>query len=170
MWSDWLVFCEYGFSVSALWCPLATGCYFILMAWESLSSRYIWAETLNLESEPWGYVNEECTKRRKQQEAHSDYILGVLGQWEGQDTRCRESEGRGGRRSERENKGPESAVPCRSLMRVGSSSEMQNHQTFLSQRSNVSHSGCCVENTAMWIPYQFTHFHFKHEHVCVQLV
>ena len=24
MWSDWLVFCDYGFSVSALWCPLAT--------------------------------------------------------------------------------------------------------------------------------------------------
>ena len=24
MWSDWLDFCDYGFSVSALWCPLAT--------------------------------------------------------------------------------------------------------------------------------------------------
>ena len=24
MWLDWLVVCEYGFSVSALWCPLAT--------------------------------------------------------------------------------------------------------------------------------------------------
>ena len=24
MWSDWLVFCDYGFSVSALWCPLTT--------------------------------------------------------------------------------------------------------------------------------------------------
>ena len=24
MWLDWLVFCEYGFSVSAFWCPLAT--------------------------------------------------------------------------------------------------------------------------------------------------
>ena len=24
MWSDWLVFCDYGFSVSALWCPFAT--------------------------------------------------------------------------------------------------------------------------------------------------
>ena len=23
VWLDWLVFCEYGFSVSALWCPLA---------------------------------------------------------------------------------------------------------------------------------------------------
>ena len=24
LWSDWPVFCDYGFSVSALWCPLAT--------------------------------------------------------------------------------------------------------------------------------------------------
>ena len=26
VWLDWLIFCEYGFSVFALWCPLATGC------------------------------------------------------------------------------------------------------------------------------------------------
>ena len=26
MWSDWLVFCDYGFSASALWCPLTTPC------------------------------------------------------------------------------------------------------------------------------------------------
>ena len=24
MWLDWLIFCDYGFSVSALWCPLGT--------------------------------------------------------------------------------------------------------------------------------------------------
>ena len=24
LWSDWLVFCDYGFSVSALWCPVTT--------------------------------------------------------------------------------------------------------------------------------------------------
>ena len=24
LWSDWLVFCDYGFSASALWCPLTT--------------------------------------------------------------------------------------------------------------------------------------------------
>ena len=24
LWVDWLVFCDYGFSMSALWCPLAT--------------------------------------------------------------------------------------------------------------------------------------------------
>ena len=29
MWSDWLVFCDYGFSVSALWSPLATPTVFL---------------------------------------------------------------------------------------------------------------------------------------------
>ena len=29
LWSDWLVFCDYGFSVSALWCPLATPTVFL---------------------------------------------------------------------------------------------------------------------------------------------
>ena len=29
VWLDWLVFCEYGFSVSALWCPLATPTVFL---------------------------------------------------------------------------------------------------------------------------------------------
>ena len=33
MWSYWLVFCNYGFSVSALWCPLTTPTIF----WVSLS-------------------------------------------------------------------------------------------------------------------------------------
>ena len=36
MWLDWLVFCEYGFSVSALWCPLATPTILLgfLLPWE----------------------------------------------------------------------------------------------------------------------------------------
>ena len=29
VWLDWLVFCDYGFSVSALWCPLATPTVFL---------------------------------------------------------------------------------------------------------------------------------------------
>ena len=35
VWLDWLVFCEYGFSVSALWCPLATPTVFLgfLLSW-----------------------------------------------------------------------------------------------------------------------------------------
>ena len=37
VWLDWLVFCEYGFSVSALWCPLATPTillgFLLLWAW-----------------------------------------------------------------------------------------------------------------------------------------
>ena len=35
VWSDWLVFCDYGFSVSALWCPLTTPivCLGFLLPW-----------------------------------------------------------------------------------------------------------------------------------------
>ena len=44
LWSSWLVFCDYGFSLSALWCPLATptvllGC---LLSWTcGISSRLL---------------------------------------------------------------------------------------------------------------------------------
>ena len=41
LWSDWLVFCDYGFSVSALWCPLTTPTVLLgfLLPWTwSLSS------------------------------------------------------------------------------------------------------------------------------------
>ena len=34
MWLNWLVFCDYGFSVSALWCPLATP---TILLWVSLT-------------------------------------------------------------------------------------------------------------------------------------
>ena len=40
LWSDWLVFCNYGFSLSALWCPLATPTillgFFLPWTWGSL--------------------------------------------------------------------------------------------------------------------------------------
>ena len=44
MWSDWLVFCNYGFSVSALWCPLATPTLLLefLLPWMcGISSRLL---------------------------------------------------------------------------------------------------------------------------------
>ena len=44
VWLDWLVFCEYGFSVFALWCPLATPTalfgFFLPWAW-GISSRLL---------------------------------------------------------------------------------------------------------------------------------
>ena len=44
MWSDWLVFCDYGFSVSAIWCPLATPTillgFFLPWMW-GISSRLL---------------------------------------------------------------------------------------------------------------------------------
>lgn len=115
-----------------------------------LSSRDTWAETSgNLENEPWGYVNEEGSKQRKQQIPSPvvGVYLGVPGQYGGQDIGRRLSEGRDGRWGERENKGPETVVPRRPLMSVGSFSEMQNHQTFPSQRNNVTRSGCCGEHS-----------------------
>ena len=38
MWSDWLVFCEYGFSVSALWCLLSTPTVLLAAAAKLLQS------------------------------------------------------------------------------------------------------------------------------------
>ena len=44
VWFDWLVFCDYGFSVSALWCPLATPTILLgfLLPWAwGISSRLL---------------------------------------------------------------------------------------------------------------------------------
>ena len=44
VWLDWLVFCEYGFSVFALWCPLATPTILLgfLLPWMwGISSRLL---------------------------------------------------------------------------------------------------------------------------------
>ena len=44
LWSDWLVFCDYGFSVSAFWCPLATPTFLLvfLFPWMwGISSRLL---------------------------------------------------------------------------------------------------------------------------------
>jgi len=44
VWLDWLVFCDYGFSVSALWCPLATPTVLLgfLLPWAwGISSRLL---------------------------------------------------------------------------------------------------------------------------------
>ena len=48
VWLDWLVFCEYGFSVSALWCPLATLTILLgfLLPWRGgISSRLLQQST-----------------------------------------------------------------------------------------------------------------------------
>ena len=48
VWLDWLVFCEYGFSVSALWCPLATPTVLLvfLLPWVwGISSRQLQQST-----------------------------------------------------------------------------------------------------------------------------
>ena len=44
LWSDWLVFCDYGFSLSALWCPLSAPTVLLgfLLPWTwGISSRLL---------------------------------------------------------------------------------------------------------------------------------
>ena len=48
VWLDWLDFCEYGFSVSALWCPLVTPTILLgfLLSWSwGISSRLLQQST-----------------------------------------------------------------------------------------------------------------------------
>ena len=48
VWLDWLAFCEYGFSVSALWCPLVTPTVLLgfLLPWLwDISSRLLQQST-----------------------------------------------------------------------------------------------------------------------------
>ena len=57
VWLDWLVFCEYGFSVSALWCPLATPTILLgfLLAWAwGISSRLLQQSTATAPYLGWG--------------------------------------------------------------------------------------------------------------------
>ena len=59
VWLDWLVFCDYGFSVSALWCPLATPTFLLgfLLAWTwGFSSGHVWMGELDYE-ESWAPKN-----------------------------------------------------------------------------------------------------------------
>ena len=57
VWLDWLVFCEYGFSVSSLWCPLATPTillWFLLpLAW-GISSRLLQQSAAVAPYRGWG--------------------------------------------------------------------------------------------------------------------
>ena len=57
VWLDWLVFCEYGFSVSALWCPLATPTVLLefLLPWAwGMSSQLLQQSTATAPYLGWG--------------------------------------------------------------------------------------------------------------------
>ena len=57
VWLDWLVFCEYGFSVSALLCPLAAPTillgFLLIWAW-GISSRLLQQSTASAPYPGWG--------------------------------------------------------------------------------------------------------------------
>ena len=57
MWSDWLVFCDCGFSVSALWCPLSTPTVLLgfLLPWTwGISSRLLQQSATTTPYIRWG--------------------------------------------------------------------------------------------------------------------
>ena len=57
VWLDWLVFCEYGFSVSTLWCPLATPTVLLgfLLPWAlGISSRLLQQSAASAPYLGWG--------------------------------------------------------------------------------------------------------------------
>ena len=69
VWLDWLVFCEYGFSLSAFWCPLATPTILLgfLLPWAwGISSRLLQQSTaaapyLGRGVSPYIFLNKHIT-------------------------------------------------------------------------------------------------------------
>ena len=60
VWLDWLVFCEYGFSVFALWCPLATPTVWLgfLLPWTwGISSRLLQQSAAAAPYLGWGGIS-----------------------------------------------------------------------------------------------------------------
>ena len=57
VWLDWLVFCDYGFSVSSLWCPLATSTvllgFLLLWTWD-ISSQLLQQSAATAPYFGWG--------------------------------------------------------------------------------------------------------------------
>ena len=63
VWLDWLIFCDYGSSVSALWCPLATPTillgFLLLWAW-GISSQVFQQSTAIAPYLGWGVSPYRC--------------------------------------------------------------------------------------------------------------
>ena len=63
VWLGWLVFCEYGFSVSALWCPLATPTVLLgfLLPWTwGISSQLLQQSAATAPYLGWGVSSHRC--------------------------------------------------------------------------------------------------------------
>ena len=63
VWLDWLVFCEYGFSVSALWCPLTTPTILLgfLLPWAwGIFSQLLQQSTAAAPYFGWGVSPHRC--------------------------------------------------------------------------------------------------------------
>ena len=63
VWLDWLVFCDYGFSVSALWCPLTIPAVLLgfLLPWTwSISSQLLQQSAATAPYLGWGVSPQGC--------------------------------------------------------------------------------------------------------------
>ena len=63
VWLDWLVFCDYGFSVSDLWCPLTTPTVLLgfLLPWTwGISSRLLQQSAVTAPYLGWGVSPHGC--------------------------------------------------------------------------------------------------------------
>jgi len=63
VWLDWLVFCDYGFSVPALWCPLATPTVLLefLLPWMwGISSQLLQRSAASAPYLGWGVTPHHC--------------------------------------------------------------------------------------------------------------
>ena len=62
VWLDWLVFCEYGFSVSALWCPLAAATILLgfLLPWAWGISSWLLQQSAAAAPYPGLRVSPHC--------------------------------------------------------------------------------------------------------------
>ena len=68
VWLDWLVFCDYGFSVSALWCPLATQWTMDRGSWHCTGDRdqdHLYGKEMQKSKMAvWGGLTNSCEKKK----------------------------------------------------------------------------------------------------------
>ena len=91
MWLDWLVFCYYGFSVSAPWCPLATSTFLLgfLLPWtwgissqllqqSAATAPYLGRGVSPHRRPSWPWTWSRSSRRSCAQHSHCSLDLGLL--------------------------------------------------------------------------------------------
>ena len=76
LWSSWLVFCDYGFSMSALWCPLAKPTIllgFLVKCMWGISSRLLQQSATTAP-----YVGRRASSQQPLLTLNMEYLLSAL--------------------------------------------------------------------------------------------